>query len=505
MAKKNKQSEPSHRALETAIARPAVDGLALSKDMAESKKPEPARSLSTSQLDSDVRHLAALSPLAYEQCRSAEAERLGVRLAVLDGEVAPKRPPSNRFGEPEPFLAETELYPEPVDGLEVLHEVTHVVQRYVVLNEDQAVTVALWIAFAHAHDVATHSPILAVESPEKRCGKSTLLNVIAALVPKALPIANITMAALFRTIEKYRPTLLIDEADTFIRKSDELRGLLNSGHFRPLANVVRTVGQDFEPQTFSTWAPKATALIGELPGTLQDRAILIRLRRKLPSERVERFRDGGPAVCRGLNAKLARWVHDHQSGILGRRPEIPDGLNDRAADSWSLLFAIADELGGDWPELAHRAALSISGEGTNDEGCTSTGAQLLADIRSIFEAAGVTTIPSLKLAENLAELEEAPWGEWYGRPITPRFVARHLKSYNIRPRKERNANVYHCRDFEEAWARYVDGPAGTSPTSSKVLNFEDFWEGKSSAETNRVEDTKAIKSTQFQLVGRCGG
>jgi putative DNA primase/helicase len=86
--------------------------------------------------------------------------------------------------------------------------------------------------FAHAHDAAENSPILAWESPEKRCGKTTALGVIAQLVPVALPAANITTAAVFRSIEKYKPTLVLDEVETFIRDNEEMRGVLNSGFTR---------------------------------------------------------------------------------------------------------------------------------------------------------------------------------------------------------------------------------------------------------------------------------
>ena len=134
------------------------------------------------------------------------------------------------------------------------------------------------------------SPILAILSPEKRCGKTTLLELLASFVLRPLPTANMTPATVFRGIESYRPTLLVDEADTFIRNSDELRGVLNSGHRRGMAFVLRTVGDDYAVKTFSTWCPKAMAAIGRLPETLQDRSIVISLRRRAAHETVEGFR-----------------------------------------------------------------------------------------------------------------------------------------------------------------------------------------------------------------------
>jgi putative DNA primase/helicase len=91
------------------------------------------------------------------------------------------------------------------------------------------------------------SPLLSITSPTKRCGKSTLLDIVALLAPRAVPASNITAASLFRIVEKFSPTLLVDEADTFLGDNDELRGIINSGHRRSSAFVVRTVGDDHEP------------------------------------------------------------------------------------------------------------------------------------------------------------------------------------------------------------------------------------------------------------------
>jgi putative DNA primase/helicase len=98
-----------------------------------------------------------------------------------------------------------------------------------------------------------------------RCGKTLLLIVLGALTPRRVFASNITPAGLFRTIEKFQPTLFIDEADTFLRDNDDLRGLLNCGTTRTTAVIIRPVGDDHEPRAFSTWCAKVVALIGKLP------------------------------------------------------------------------------------------------------------------------------------------------------------------------------------------------------------------------------------------------
>src|SRR6185369_8240693 len=141
-----------------------------------------------------------------------------------------------------------------------------------------------------------------IESPEKRCGKTTLLSVLSELVHRPVVASNISSPAFFRVIEETRPTLLIDEADTFLQGNDELRGILNSGYTRKTAYVVRVSNQaanDERPGSlpgsrlarFSCWCPKVMAAIGRLPDTLADRCIVIRMQRKMASEECERIKN----------------------------------------------------------------------------------------------------------------------------------------------------------------------------------------------------------------------
>ncbi|MDH3469386.1 MAG: DUF3631 domain-containing protein [Gammaproteobacteria bacterium] len=237
------------------------------------------------------------------------------------------------------------------------------IKRHVHLFTSAAIAIVLWIVFTYLHDYARISPLLGVTSPQKRCGKTTLLNLLGLLVHRPLPTNNITPAALFRTTEKWSPTLLVDEADTFARDADELRGILNSGHNRAQAYVIRTVGQEHEPKRFTTWAPKAVALIGKLPDTLQDRAIEIRLERKKSSEQVCRLPAHGTGAFSDSRRKIARWADDLAEHFEVAEPEIPIGLHDRAADNWEPLLAIADLAGGEWPVEARKAALALTGQG----------------------------------------------------------------------------------------------------------------------------------------------
>src|SRR5262249_11977847 len=155
---------------------------------------------------------------------------------------------------------------------------TAYVRRYVVVPLEVTHTVALWVLHAWALDAFGISPYLFLTSPTKRCGKTTLLDLIRAVTPRAIAASNITGPAVFRAIEHFKPTLMIDEADTFLADHDELKGILNAGHRRNTAFVVRTVGDNHDPKQFSVWAAKVIAAIGKISDTLQDRSIIIHMR-----------------------------------------------------------------------------------------------------------------------------------------------------------------------------------------------------------------------------------
>jgi putative DNA primase/helicase len=164
---------------------------------------------------------------------------------------------------------------------------------------------------------------------------------LGAVTPRALPSSNVTPPVIFRVVEKYGPTLIVDEADTFLADNNELRGILNSGHNRRNAFVLRCEGDSFEPKVFSTWAPKAIAKIGRMPPTLHSRSIRVELQRKTPGESVEPLRADRIAHLEPLLRRAARWAYDNEDTIKRREPEIPEGLYSRLADNWRPLLAVA--------------------------------------------------------------------------------------------------------------------------------------------------------------------
>jgi hypothetical protein len=318
----------------------------------------------------------------------------------------------------------------------------------------------LWVVHTYAIDATHHTPRLLFASPEMRCGKTTALNVLRRLVLRALQAANISTAAVYRTVEAMKPTLLVDEADTFLAKSDELRGVINSGHERGGA-VIKCEGENSEPRIFATFAATAIAGIGKMPGTIEDRSIIIRMRRRKPSEHIKRLRGDRAPELDELASMAARWVSDHRIALKNVDVDPPAVLSDRAADSWRPLIGIADLCGGDWPVIARDAAVALSGYPDDDE---SIRIMLLRDIRSIFDAGGQDKIPSEALVSDLHEMEERPWNE-FGRaqkPITKIQVARFLKPFGIAPATIRTAagatpKGYRLDQFLDAFERYLPG------------------------------------------------
>ena len=325
--------------------------------------------------------------------------------------------------EREDLFPKDEPWPTPVNGGDLLSELGEVFARFVVLPDSAAAAIPLFVLHTYLMECWDVSPMLCVTSPVMRCGKSTLLEILTALCHRAISSSNVTSAVIFRVVDKYAPTLVLDEADTWLTLREELRGILNSGHKRSSASVIRTVGDNYEPKVFSTWAPKVLALIvkGSLPDTIMDRSIVIAMRRRSRDERVKRLRERAlRALCVPLRRRCMRWAADHKDSLAVADPTVPEALTDRQQDNWASLMSIADEAGGDWRAKAEEAALGLSGlQPWQDD---QIGIELLADLQQVFLEAEehVTALSTERLLRELAAIEGRPWAA-YGkrqRPIT---------------------------------------------------------------------------------------
>ena len=403
--------------------------------------------------------LSKMPEIEYERIRREEAKTLGMRASVLDKVVEGNR---NEGNNSHASFKSVELWPETVDGTLLLKSITTTIQRFVICDEEIAVAAGLWSIATWLLESLNVTPIFLINAPEKACGKTQLLTVIGKLVKAPVQTAGISSSVLFRLIEKYQPTLLIDEIETVLTaEAEDLRGLLNSGHTRDSAYIWRCVGDDHEPIQFKVFGFKALAGINavRLAETITSRSIIATLRRKAAHESSERLRYVEPNLFENIASQIARWAQDSASTIKSSRPYLPEALDDREQDNWEPLLAIAELIGGEWPRLARSAALKLR----SGEQALSIGSELLEDIREIFESKGSDRIGTADLIKILCQDEEKPWLTYNkGNPIRPRQVANKLKAYGIESKNLRIGGSvvkgFESKQFEEAFASYLSHP-----------------------------------------------
>jgi hypothetical protein len=381
---------------------------------------------------------------------------------------------SFQFAKPQPAAEPVELGP-------LLDEISAAIRSHVVLSAHAATALALWVVHTYVFDTRDAVAYVAIESPEKRCGKTTLLSVLAGLACRALVASNITVSALFRVIDDAGPTLLIDEADTFMGGNSVMRGILNCGNTWRTAYVLRLSGRkgcgprpkaahakegelvvpkqseggslDSSLVRYSCWCPKVIAMIGRVPDTIADRSIVVRLERKLVTEKCAPLTDFKPET---ITAKCVRFADDNSELIARAALETVPGLNDRAADTFEPLFVLARMAGPEWFERAAEAALFL----TSSQNSDLQGAGLLLDILTIFVECNVEKMFSRSVVSCLRGD-----GEWIasaffsGKPLNELLLAQTLRPYGIRPvhiRVGEEINKgYRLDDFKNCLKRYV--------------------------------------------------
>jgi hypothetical protein len=366
----------------------------------------------------------------------------------------------------------------PGSGAAVLDEAHAILTRYVVFPSPQAAdAVTLYAAATHAAPKLEFATRLVIKSPVKRCGKSRLLDVLGQLVRNPLVTSDISAAALVRSIgADDPPTIMLDEFDATFggalkgdEKAEHLRGILNAGfgRDRPYKRWDITTRSVEDCPTF---AMAVLAGIGSAPETIEDRAIIITLRRKAPGEFAARFRlrSDKPKVT-AVGDRLSAWVTPRAAGIGDAVPQQAPGLNDRAEDAWEGLLAVADAAGGGWPDRARAAARSLSADAEED---AAESMRLLSDLRQVFGDSD--RMHGENILGGLHKIAEAPWNDYFGKPLTARGLAKLLKPYSIRSRDVWIADVnrkgYYREDLWDAWQRYLPPVRGVSARSARSAN-----------------------------------
>jgi len=375
-----------------------------------------------------------------------------------------------------PEMIETALGIGPqadVSGVSLVCDIQGYCRRFIAYpSPHDLVAHVLWIVHAHLMDKWESTPRLAFLSPEPASGKSRALEVTETLVPRPVCSVNASPAYLFRRIADPEgpPTLLYDEIDTVFgpkaKENEEIRGVLNAGHRRG-ATAGRCVvrGREVFTEELPAYCAVALAGLGDLPDTILTRSVIIRMKRRAPHEQVEPYRRRIHASeGHRLRDLVAAWCEQVADRITW--PELPPEIEDRNADVWEPLVAVADAIGGEWPELARAAA--IDHVRRTRESSPSLGIKLLSDLFVVFK--GHSVMSTATLLEALHAMEESPWADLKGSPLAPRGLARLLGQYGITRRQIRigswNGSGYRREDFIDAWTRYPPPqPSDSSQTS----------------------------------------
>jgi hypothetical protein len=398
--------------------------------------------------------------------------------------------------EVEQLLQRAEVWkpPEAPDGASLLYDLENYFTRYLVLPPGAPLVLAVWTMATWLVSVFEVAPYLAITSAEKRCGKTTLLDLLSYVVREPLATVNISEAALFRAVEARRPTLLIDEGQQLRERTERsaaLHDLLAAGHTRgrPVYRVAKA-GEGFRLETHEAFGFKAIALIGEVSDVLADRSIRIRMSRRKPGEKVERFRRlRVKAETEPLRQRLEAWAIANEDRVREAylRVEPPAWMNDRAVDNWSALWSVVEVAAPSRLPDLEAAARALEGD-AQDLDRESTGVRLLSDLRRVFEERQSEWLRTEVILEDLRADPEAPWGGWKGRGLTAEALARILRRYGIRSEQrrvgERVTRGYSRAALLDVWERYLP----QSPTLNLLHPLQARQDAAFSPKINPLQD-----------------
>lgn len=377
-----------------------------------------------------------------------------------------------------------------IDGAALLDEIDDYLSQYIVHpNEYARRAHALWVAHAYLMDCWESTPRIAFLSPEPGSGKIRALEVTEALVPRPVHSVNVTPAYLFRKISDPAglPTILYDEVDTVFgfgrgKDNEEVRGVINAGHrIGATSGRCATRGDNIVTEELPAYCAVAMAGLNDLPATIMSRTIVVRMKKRAPSETVKPWRHRVDApVGHALAERLADWADSAREHAKQHWPEMPASIEDRDADAWEPLLAIADLADGHWPKTARVAAVAFVAD--TGRRPPTIGVQLLGDIKAVFLAKdNPDHLMTAELLNRLERMEESRWRtiKRDGKAIDARYLASQLIRYGIRSCDIRDGDGvhkgYYRADFEDAWEWYLpdqdeqeDGSITVVTTSTPV-------------------------------------
>ena len=446
-------------------------------------------------------------PASWQRARAMLKAIDGVTIGDVDRATAPageggdgKQGRPVEWDDPEPW-------PEPVDGAALLGEIKAKVECYADLPGGGADAVTLWALYTWTFESFSVSPNLMVTAPERESGKTRVTELLSWMVRRAKPVSDASAAAIIRGIERDRPTLLFDEAQSFLKRKadDPIRGVLLASFSRRFAYVERVEGESHDVRAFSTFTPKAMngRNLARVDDMLTSRSIVLSMTRA--TRRLPELRDDRDPVGLDMRRRCARWAADNAAALREADPDVGERMG-RSAQVWRPLFAIADAAGGDWPAMARTAADALSASAAAVADGETLGTMLLADVREVFRDLGdPERIQSKDLDKALIALPERPWATLRSgdKPMSATKRGLMLKDYGIQPKNSRVngsvVKVYERVAFEEAWSGYLSELPGSEPaTSLQPCKTSDFVNPQPATDAGDVAGSISPKSLEKQ-------
>ncbi|MHB8481618.1 MAG: bifunctional DNA primase/polymerase [Nitrospiria bacterium] len=437
--------------------------------------------------------LRRLKNLEYAQVRKPVSEKTGISLHFLDKEFEIKKPEEKKTAVAFP---EVEPWDVPVDGEELLDEISKWIEKYIFLSSGDSCLIAAWVMATWLADSFRIAPILSILSPTKGSGKTSLLDLLNQIVCRPLKTSGvgITPANLFRLNESHQPVFLIDEAEKLQRAdgAQDFIGLLNEGYRRG-GRVYRCNSVTHEPETFDAFGFRAVAAIGNLWDTIIDRSIVVSMQRKPKGIKTARFfmreiEEEGQTLAR----KIARWTNDNKEAIeaVKDKTPLPEWLKDRSCDNYGALFAVGMAAGGNYLSKLLNIA-KIRQEQTEET--TGNSEILIKDIKSIFEEESRSEkLITSSLIDKLTQIDSSPWGDMRGGKLTATRLAQMLKPFKVKPIQWREGTCRHrgylLKDFEDVFSRYIPSDPSEKPVTPVTPGQTDIGEHEKDKEIQGFQD-----------------
>ena len=445
----------------------------------------PAQISNKDEFLKEIKKLSLLDKMDYELVRDVIADKFKTRVSMLDEFVEDERKKLKAHEAETDLFSKIEPWGKTVELSKLLDEIVNMLNKYVsFISSHEPRAIALWVVHTYCIDIAYITPVLFITSAEMRSGKSTLLSILQQIVSKCIAASSVSPSVIYRVIPKYRPTLIFDEADAYMTsKNEELRNVMNAGHSRSTAKILRTNPDTLEPEMFDAFGAKCVAAIRDLPGTIEDRSIIIKMQRIVKGIKKEKMRFVNEALrleFHSIQRKCVRFVNDSIKELNVISPSLPDKLNSRAEDNWYPLLQIAELAGTEWLKYANTAALALSNIKNENK---SIGIELLEDIQNIFEIElkHLSEIPTSILIDTLCIDEDAPWATYNFKRQDTRITSRQLSNLLLPYDMKRTKNIgdkklkgYSKSAFQDAFSRYLYSDtidtSATSASSAKTSN-----------------------------------